>query len=192
MYGYLLTELQNNYRVKGIEIGEEAVDYCQRKGLDVHDSSLEHYLLNNNEKFDVIVLSHVFEHLLDCDKILKQLAERISEDGKIILLVPNSHSVSKIVFGRYWGWWQVPVHINHFSKNPLSVLAGRLGLKISFTRSMGGDSLMLLLNFINIFRFHKKATPGRMQKIIIRLWTHVFRYWYFLGNEELTVVIQKK
>ena len=35
MYGYLLNELKETYSVKGIEIGEEAVKYCTRQGLDV-------------------------------------------------------------------------------------------------------------------------------------------------------------
>jgi SAM-dependent methyltransferase len=192
MYGYLLSELKDEYKVKGIEIDEEAVDFCKRNHLDVEDSSLEDYLINHTDKFDVIILSHVFEHLLSCDEVLQKLSDRITDDGKIILLVPNSNSLSRKLFGRYWGWWQTPVHINHFSLNPLNVLAKRLGLKITANKTNGGDSLMLLLNFINLFRFHKKNSPGHFQKIIIRIWTAIFRYWYYFGNEELMVVIQKE
>lgn len=193
MYGYLIGELKSDYVVKGIEIGEESVKVCKSNGLDVLDISLENYLADYDEKFDVIVLSHVFEHLLSCDTILEQLASRLNSSGIIILCIPNSDSVTRKIFGRFWGWWQVPVHINHFSELPLRVLAERKQLKVDYLRRKGGDSLMLLLNLINIFRFHNQSKPpGTLQKFIIRIFSAVFRYWYYVGNEELTVVMKRK
>lgn len=192
MFGYLLSELKNNNSVKGIEIGEDAVGYCSAQGLDVINISLEGYLLNYHEKFDYIILSHVFEHLLECDKILSQLEARLNPSGKIILCVPNSASLSRKIFGRNWGWWQVPVHINHFGEQSLRVLADRKNLRIENIRFMGGDSLMLLLNFINLFNFRKKGVPGIFQKAVIGICTTIFRYWYYVGDEELTVVLVRK
>jgi SAM-dependent methyltransferase len=192
MFGYLLEELKNNHSVKGIEIGDDAVGYCNSKGLDVINISMENYLMNYEEKFDYIILSHVFEHLLACDKILSQLADRLNAGGRIILCVPNSDSISRRLFGRYWGWWQVPVHINHFSKHSLHVLAGRCELQLEKSRFMGGDSLMLLLNLINLFGFRKNKPPGIFQKIVIRIFTSIFCYWYYIGNEELTVVLSRR
>jgi hypothetical protein len=106
--------------------------------------------------------------------------------------VPDSRSITRKIFGRNWGWWQVPVHINHFSERPLHALARRTGLHVTGVRHKGGDSLMLLLNFINIFRFHKQSeAPGKWQKIIIKIFTGIFRFWYFIGNEELTVIMKR-
>ncbi len=190
MYGYLLDELRNDYSVKGIEIGDEAVSFCKSKGLDVSDSSIENYLGLSNEKFDVIILSHVFEHLLAPDSVIALLRERLTTAGKIVISVPNSDSLCRKLFGKNWGWWQVPVHINHFRLSALQKLADRSGLKIEDARFKGGDSLMLLLNFINLFGFRGDGkAPGIFQKTVIRFFTFFFRYWYHLGNEELTVVL---
>jgi SAM-dependent methyltransferase len=193
MYGYLLEELKNDFIIKGIEIGEDAVRYCKSKGLDVSDLSIENFLSTNKEKFDVIILSHVFEHLLSPDDILNKLKNAINTGGKIILSVPNSDSFCRKLFGKHWGWWQVPVHINHFRLSAFNSLAEKNNLTIEEIRIKGGDSLMLLLNFINLFGFRSNGRePGKFQTVIIGLVTTLFRYWYELGNEELTVVLTLK
>ena len=193
MFGYLLNELKNNFNVKGIEIGEDAVLFCQNTGLDVKNISIENYLLQNDEKFDLIILSHVFEHLLTPEKILSQLSNRLKSGGKLIISVPNSNSFNRKLFGRNWGWWQVPVHINHFQKSALVKMTCNAEMKIEKVRYKGGDSLMLLLNLINFFGFrNKKSGLSFLKKSIIKLFTFLFRYWYFIGNEEITVVMVKK
>jgi SAM-dependent methyltransferase len=193
MYGYLLNELKNEYSVKGIDIGDEAVNHCKSAGLDVQDISLENYLQENKSAFDLIILSHVFEHLLSPSDVLAQLKEKLNPEGKLIVCVPNSNSICRKFFGNFWGWWQVPVHINHFRLSALAEIAKHNGMAIEKVRYKGGDSLMLLLNLINLFGFRSKnSKPGFFQKSIIILFTIFLRYWYFLGNEELTVVLSKK
>jgi SAM-dependent methyltransferase len=192
MYGYLLDELKDSCNVKGIEIGAESVDFCKKKGLDVTDISLEDFLQTSSEKFDTIILSHVFEHLTEPDKVLFQINNHLNPGGTVILSVPNSGSVTRKLFGRYWGWWQVPVHINHFNEQALRRMASINNFKVESIRYMGGDSLMLLLNFINLFGFRKKESQsGIFQKFVILFFTTFLRYWYFVGNEELTMVLKK-
>ncbi len=193
MFGYLLHELQDEYKVKGIDIGRDAVKYCRNQGLDVDDTSIENFISNSNEKFDIIILSHVLEHLLRPDEVLLDLQNHLNPEGMIYILVPNYKSISPKFFGKYWGWWQVPVHINHFNEQSLTSLAGISGYQNHQSRFKGGDSLMLLLNLINLFSFrNKNSEPGFFQKMIIGFFTNIFRYWYLIGNEELTMVIKKK
>lgn len=193
MFGYLLEELKSEYKVKGIDIGRDAVSYCRNKGLDVDDISIENFISNSNEKFDIIVISHVLEHLLKPQEVLSDLHLHLNPGGKIFILVPNYRSLSPKIFGRYWGWWQVPVHINHFNEISLTALSESMQFEKELVRFRGGDSLMLLLNFINIFSFrNKNKAPGFFQKMIIGFFTRVFRYWYYLGNEELTIVLRSK
>ncbi|TAH41141.1 MAG: class I SAM-dependent methyltransferase [Bacteroidetes bacterium] len=193
MFGYLLQSLQEEYKVKGIDIGRDAVKYCRNHGLDVDDMSIENFIANSNEKFDVIVLSHVLEHLLKPDEVMLDLQNHLNPGGMIYILVPNYKSISPKIFGKYWGWWQVPVHINHFNEQSLSELANSSGYKKTHIRIKGGDSLMLLLNFINLFSFrNNNKEPGFFQKMVIGFFTKIFRYWYLLGNEELTIVLKKK
>lgn len=43
----------------------------------------------NENKYDLIVMSHVFEHLIDYQKMIAKMSEIIQDDGKIIISVPN-------------------------------------------------------------------------------------------------------
>ncbi|MBP6335009.1 MAG: class I SAM-dependent methyltransferase [Bacteroidia bacterium] len=193
MFGYLLQELKNEYKVKGIDIGNDAVSYCIQQGLDVRDISIEKYLSSSDEKFDVIVISHVLEHLLHPDVVLIQLHKQLNKGGRIYILVPNYKSFTAKIFGRFWGWWQVPVHINHFTAGSLEVLANNTHYEKEQSKFRGGDSLMLLLNFVNLFSItNNNKPPGFFQKTVIGIFTRVFRYWYKIGNEELVMVLKAK
>jgi 2-polyprenyl-3-methyl-5-hydroxy-6-metoxy-1,4-benzoquinol methylase len=193
MYGSLLMLLKNDYTVKGIELEKKAVDYCKENGLNVIAISIEDYLEKSDENFDLIILSHVFEHLLSPNKVLESLERMLNANGKILISVPNSDSFCRKIFGRYWGWWQVPIHVNHFRESSIRELAIRKNLIVEESRFKGGDSLMLLLNFVNLFRFkNENKGTSKLQKLVIRFFTSVFRYWYLLGNEELTMVLKKK
>jgi len=192
MFGHLLEELKNEYEVRGIDIGHEAVTFCREKGLNVDLISAEDFVQKNHQQFDLIVLSHVLEHLLDPSDVLKKFNSFLNPGGKIIVLVPNQASFCRKFFGRYWGWWQVPVHVNHFSINAMKKLSEKTGYKISAQRFRGGDSLMLLLNFVNLFRFRStNKAPGNFQRTVIRIFTGVFRSWYFISNEEMCVVLSQ-
>lgn len=92
MFGYLLQELQSEYKVKGIDIGDDAVHYCQQQGLDVQDSSIEDFLNSSSEKFDIIVISHVLEHLLEPDLVLKQLEQNLNPEESTYLSLITSRS----------------------------------------------------------------------------------------------------
>jgi 2-polyprenyl-3-methyl-5-hydroxy-6-metoxy-1,4-benzoquinol methylase len=194
MHGILLNELKTEYNVSGIEISKEPVRYCQLSGLDVQESSIEDYLKSPTSKYNIIILQHVFEHLLNPEIILKNICDLLLPEGKIFITVPNNRSLSTKLLGRYWGWWQVPVHINHFNKKSLEVLAHNSKLKISYNCVKGGSSLMLLVNFMNLFGYKKKNSQeiGIFKRSIIRFFTIFFRYWYVIGNEEITVVLEKE
>lgn len=64
-YGFLINNLhKNGWNVEGIEISKEASDYARNiLGLDVFTGKIEEY--NPKEKFDVIIMMDVLEHLTD-------------------------------------------------------------------------------------------------------------------------------
>ncbi len=193
MYGYLLEELKKkDFEVCGVELDKKAVEYCHKNGMEVFALSVEQFVKESNRKFDTIVMSHALEHLLDPARVLTQLCELLTEKGQLIIAVPNSTSVNRKLFGRFWGWWQVPVHINHFNLPALSKLLETTGYRVAKHKYYGGDSLMILLNFMNMVGLKgKQKEPGIFQTVIIKCFSFIFRYWYWLGNEELVIVAKK-
>ncbi len=194
MHGLLLTELQKlGVKVAGVELDPEAVEYCKQRGLNVVQSSIEDHLSKATQKHDVIIMSHVLEHIVDPKTQLKNLSKRIPKNGQLVLIVPNSQSATRKLFGKYWGYWQVPVHINHFNKKSVRTLLEDTGFAITDIKFYGADSLFFLSTLANLLgaRNDTKDLTGP-KKLLVKIATIVLRPWYFIGSEDMLVVASKK
>lgn len=76
----------------GIDISPSTIEFCQSLNLpcDLVDNSVE-YLLNNPEKYDLITLLDVLEHIPKNDSLnfLLALRQALKPDGILIIQVPN-------------------------------------------------------------------------------------------------------
>jgi 2-polyprenyl-3-methyl-5-hydroxy-6-metoxy-1,4-benzoquinol methylase len=193
MHGLLLTELQiQGLRVSGVELDPEAVKFCKERGLDVTHSSVENHLRKAGNKHDVIIMSHVIEHIADPIKQLTELRKRMSNNGKLVLITPNSHAKTRKLFGRYWGYWQVPVHINHFNIDSIKEMLEKSGFTLTDTKFYGGDSLFFLSTFANMLGSSNDTKKLSMpKKVLVKIATVILRPWYFVGSEDMVVVASK-
>ncbi len=73
-------------------------------------------LNDSQEKFDIIMLWHVFEHIENREEILLQLRNKLSPNGVLIIALPNYTSWDAKIFKNHWAAWDVPRHIFHYSK----------------------------------------------------------------------------
>lgn len=194
MYGFLLKLLEDFQLIcTGIELDKKAAEYCISNNLSIINSSLESFLENNNKTYDLVVMSHVLEHIINPEKQLQSLRELINNKGMIIIIVPNSSSLTAKIFGKYWGYWQVPIHITHFNKKSLKYILQASGFKVIDSKTVGGDSLLFLLTIANILNY--KSTNLKLtfiRKWIIRSYSAIMKYWYIIGNDDLIVTAMKK
>jgi len=123
------------WMVDGIEPSRAASAEARKLGLNVQPRSLEEANLPA-EYYDVIELSHVFEHLADPAASLAKLRDALATDGTIILNLPNADSLGFKVFGRAWRGLEVPRHYAVYSRDSLSRLCSRLGLRIGAVRGL--------------------------------------------------------
>ena len=89
------------------------------------------------KRFDLVVLSHVLEHVFDATDVLARVARRTAEGGRIYIEVPDA---SRYEVGSFPPFYFLdPEHINHFDESTLRGLAGRLGWRVeaSWTRTLG-------------------------------------------------------
>jgi 2-polyprenyl-3-methyl-5-hydroxy-6-metoxy-1,4-benzoquinol methylase len=104
----------------GIDISEELIDLGKALGINnIQCQDIFNYLTDNQSSFDIIVMRDILEHF-DKDetyKLIKLLYNHLSENGKIILQVPNGQSpfVGKILFGDF-------THQNAFTESSVSQL----------------------------------------------------------------------
>ena len=79
--------------IVGIDINEESIKQCKKKGLkNVHimngiKTSFE------NEQFDIIIASDVLEHIKQEEKALKEWKRILMKNGKLLVFVPAFNSL---------------------------------------------------------------------------------------------------
>lgn len=83
-----------------------------------------------NERFDVITLNHVIEHLPDPVGTLRQLAGHLARGGFIHIRTPNVVSSLARRFGHHWRGWETPRHLHLFTPAALRLAAGAAGLTL--------------------------------------------------------------
>ena len=75
--------------ISGIEIVQENIDKAIAIGIDAHLGDLNQRLPFENESFDVIIASHVIEHVYDTDTFLKEVYRNLKVGGYVVVATPN-------------------------------------------------------------------------------------------------------
>jgi SAM-dependent methyltransferase len=99
----------------------EAVGIEPEQGTIVDDAS---------GKFDLIVLFHVLEHVADPVRFLSDLRDRLAEDGRIVVEVPNIDDALVGVYAipAYLPFYFQKAHVYYFSAATLGDAFARAGL----------------------------------------------------------------
>ncbi len=72
---------------EGVDVSDDALQFCQAKGLKVH-KGLAESLPFADESFDVVTALDVVEHLDDDIAGLKEMHRVLKKDGKTLIFVP--------------------------------------------------------------------------------------------------------
>ncbi|MDH1601163.1 MULTISPECIES: bifunctional 2-polyprenyl-6-hydroxyphenol methylase/3-demethylubiquinol 3-O-methyltransferase UbiG [unclassified Empedobacter] len=142
--GDFLEHLQKNgYDVLGMEPNDSARKIAQSKigNEKVTSTELEH----NDQKFDIITLWHVLEHIPNLNEIIGELKNHLTDNGVLIIAVPNHQSYDAKYYGKYWAAYDVPRHLWHFSDKSMSNLLSNFGMKIDKISPMKLDAFYVSL-----------------------------------------------
>ena len=83
-----------------------------------------------NDTFDIIMMHHVIEHVVDPFKELREVASKLKNDGKIIITTPIHNNWAWKKYGKYWVQLDVPRHLNIFSQRAMFILSNSVGLEV--------------------------------------------------------------
>jgi 2-polyprenyl-3-methyl-5-hydroxy-6-metoxy-1,4-benzoquinol methylase len=194
MFGFLLDEARGRGLIAcGIELSPGAAQAAAAKGHDVFAGTIEAFARERPAPaFDAIFAQHVLEHVPDPRGFLAAARALLSPGGKLVLCVPNFEARLRKVARSGWGWYQVPVHLHHFSSRALRRLLGDAGLEVEAERTRGGDTLFLMLSAlqtlgVNVGGGSATAQPG-LARTALRVLGEVTRPYYALGDDELAVI----
>ncbi len=134
--GDFLGEAKNrNWKVSGIEPSLQARNLAESKGIFLQTDLSE---ISGN--FDVITLWHVLEHVHDLKTYIKFLKTHLSENGILVIAVPNFKSKDAEKYGSFWAANDVPRHLYHFSQTAIVKLFQEVNLELVQTKPLLFDS----------------------------------------------------
>ena len=128
--------------VTGQEIDPVASEYVRTvRGIHVHVGPLE--TMNAPEKYDVVIMSHVIEHVHDPIALLTTCYQMLKENGLLVLLTPNAASYGHRKFCAAWRGLEPPRHLHLFACKTLIQVAQRAGFDRNqcWTTPIGADGI---------------------------------------------------
>lgn len=194
MFGFLLDEARTRGLVPyGIELSQSAAEVARGKGHDVFAGTIEDFALEQPTlRFSAIFAQHVLEHIPDPHAFLETAKGLLEPGGKLVLCVPNFEARLRKVARSSWGWYQVPVHLHHFSSRALQRLLRDVGFDIATERTRGGDTLFLALSALQTLGMSVGGAAGNAQpglaRTALRVLGEMTRPYYALGDDELAVI----
>ena len=146
---FLLQGKHRGWTVKGIEPSNSPYEYSKHSlNLDVENIFFDEKTYKKFEKFDVINMSLVLEHIPSPIEFLKLVYDRLSNGGLVSLEVPNDYSpfqkaaLESLKIDPYW----VGIHhINYFNFDSLEELLKKIGFKIVLKESTFPIDIFLLM-----------------------------------------------
>ena len=127
--GHFISRMRSfGWKVFGIDPDPTAVSYGSKQGLHIRTGIVAD--LPETERYDVISLSHVVEHVSDPVALLRECAKRLQPNGRLIIATPNIDSLGHLWFKKSWRGLEIPRHFVIFSPAAIQTCVVRAGLVV--------------------------------------------------------------
>jgi 2-polyprenyl-3-methyl-5-hydroxy-6-metoxy-1,4-benzoquinol methylase len=117
--------------LKGIDILDEDVEKARTQGYNIELGDAEKYV--SEEKFDIVFAGDIIEHLANPGLFLRCSHKNLVEDGLLVVVTPNTFSLSSVfkVITKLNNEPPVnPEHTCYFTPKTIQELASREGFMI--------------------------------------------------------------
>ena len=140
---------KRGYECHGLETSKDGAKKAMLKGLTVHNN-----IKKIREKFDVITLWHVLEHITNPVSYLRQIRSLLKKNGCLIIAVPNFDSIQSKIGRDMWFHLAPPLHIFHYTTKTIEALLKRENFKVVKVNhfSLEYNPFGYLQTFLNLFR----------------------------------------
>jgi len=166
---FLIFAEQHGFKVVGTEPSTEAAQRVS-KHLDVRNMTLDKFVARDPaERFDVIVMINVLEHVPDAVRMLQDCKQVLNPGGILCIRVPNDFSEIQAAAQEKLSadpWWiAVPDHINYFNFTSLRQLLDRLGFETVYAQGDFPMEMFLLMgeNYIGNHQVGSSCHARRVQ-----------------------------
>ncbi len=138
--GYLMNAaLKTNWQIKGVDYQANPIKRLNKKILpyfvEKDPSIFIKDAIKNNEKYNIIVIQNVLEHVIDPELLISDLKRILNKTGILLIQVPNDYSITqefalkeKRIKKEYW--FLPPQHLNYFNTQNLRVFLKKFKMEI--------------------------------------------------------------
>lgn len=116
--GFIAQAQACGWDAEGVDPDPLAAAEGLRKGMRVRVGGLDLYA-GQAERFDVITLSHVIEHVHDPVATLRECYRLLKRGGRLWIATPNIDSYGHAHFGNHWRGLEAPRHLVLFNEPAL-------------------------------------------------------------------------
>lgn len=135
--GALLETLKTGgWETFGVEISKPQAEYCRGRGLEVYSRPLEENRFPG-ESFDVILASHLIEHLNNPGAFVQEVCRILKRGGCFYITTPDISGLQARLFQSRWRS-AIFDHLYLFSAKTLTELLERSGFSVEKRASWGG------------------------------------------------------
>jgi len=168
---FLVACKKEGWNVIGVEpdLDANAVTISKIGSENLIFDSLEQVVsVSENKKFDVITMWHVLEHVPNLEETIKMLSNLLSENGVLLVAVPNFKSFDAAYYKEYWAAFDVPRHLWHFSKGAIVQLFAKEDVKLIKTQPMWFDSFYVSM----LSEVHKTGKCNLLRAFLVGFYSN--------------------
>jgi 2-polyprenyl-3-methyl-5-hydroxy-6-metoxy-1,4-benzoquinol methylase len=158
--GYFLeVAKEEGFEAYGVEYSAYAAQIAQNKfGVNnIFKGTLEQCNFPS-KYFDVIAMSDLIEHVRDPIQTMSKAASLLKNDGVIMIMTPDSNSLSRFLMGKKWGHYKLE-HFFYLNSTSMKFLASKCSLEANyFERSKKALNLNYLHTQLKTYK-HWLLTP---------------------------------
>lgn len=172
---------KEGYRISGIEPSEYLVSEANKKfNINLFNGIIEDY--KSKEKYSVISLLDIIEHLVNPDQFIKNIDEFIKNEGILVIVTPDIDSITAKLFKRKWWHYRI-AHINFFNLSSIQFLLKNNNYEIiKKKRYTWNFSLFYILTRIFPKLKNSKKLQVILKKINIKL--QLFDSWEIYARKK--------
>lgn len=160
MGGFLLAAQRLGMDATGIEPSEShSRAAVEQFGLDVIHGYFAPDMVSR--LFDVVVISHVIEHIYAPREFVRNLVSVLAPGGKLLVVTPNADALTARLLGRYWSMYKPVDHVTMLGKRALPHLIPQgATLQRAWTNEWPGEFLAHVISAARTWRRPQLGNQG--------------------------------
>ena len=178
---FLQTCKTDGWNVRGCEPDQKTRAMAtENVGIDIVANIFDESL--QAASFSIVTMWHVLEHVHQIDKTIQRLYELLTNNGVLVIAVPNANAHEAKQFQSAWAAYDVPRHLYHFTPETINPLFQKHGFKVEQHLPMPYDSY-----YISLLSQKYQAGNNNYLKAVLQGWKS--NQWAKKNNDNYSSVI---